>query len=139
MQYLCKKHKYIFFIRLRCQEIWVQVLGLPLIYLLSKEKSFTSLDHREITSSVKYVDPDLILESPPNYPSNPNFLNLPFPFPFGLNGLPEVDLNLYFHAFINMLLEYIISLENNSLVSQHEGKTPLNKRYQNCMRWRHEK
>lgn len=76
-------------------------------------------------SSVKCVDPDLILESPPKHPSNPHFLDLPFPFPFGLDGLPEVDLNFYCHAFVNMLLEYIISLENNSLVSQHEGKNPL--------------
>lgn len=75
--------------------------------------------------SVKYVDPDLILESPPKYPSNLNSLDLPFPFPFGLNGLPEVDINSHFRAFINMILDYIISLENNSLVSQHEGKNPL--------------
>ena len=30
--------------------------------------------------------------------------------------------NFYFHAFINMLLEYFISLKNNSLASQHEEK-----------------
>lgn len=66
---------------------------------VNKEKSFTSLGHREITSSVKYVDPDLILESLPKYPSNPHFLDLPFPFPFGLDGLPEVDLNFLLSCF----------------------------------------
>lgn len=47
--YLCKKNY--FFIRLGCQEICVQVLVL-LSSLLSKEKSFTSLDHREVLCNI---------------------------------------------------------------------------------------